>query len=217
MAIALEVNTEGDPIAGTVDAGSASGRTIIFESMTASGSDSITAVSLGGESFTKLGSVQAGTARYHSMWYLIPSNGNVGMQTLTITGSSCCNTNVMVYSGTDRAAPKNFNSVSGNTSGAVSLSITANDGDWIVGGGQSNVGNISMGSNTTSRNAVPSSNGNFDSNGAASPTALNITLASAGAYCILGAAIAPVAVPYGPNYPANTSRYFIRSGSNFSN
>lgn len=190
MAIALETSTTGDPIAGSVNGGSGSGRTIIFMTFTDSGSDSVTAVTWNGESFTKVGSRQSGAARYATMWYLIPSG--TGTQTLSITGGQCCNTTFLVYSGTDQAAPKNFNSAAGSTSGAVSVSVTANNGDWLVGAGISNVGTVTESTNTTLRSGS-GSNIQVDSNGVASPTALNFSLGSSGSYALIGVAIAPSA------------------------
>lgn len=190
MAISLLQNSGTVNTGASVNIGSGSLRMIIYQGGTAAGSDSITAVSVGSLSLTKVGSVQSGGGpnRFITMWYGFPTE--TGSQTLTITGTEAGG-GVLVYDGIKKAtSPKNFASQTGNTSGAVSLSITANNGDWLVGSFISDTGSVSMGTNTTVREDS-SSAGSADSNGVASPTALAYTLNTSGRYGLIGCAIEP--------------------------
>jgi hypothetical protein len=190
MAISLLKNSGTVNTSASVDIGSGSSRYLIYQGRTATGSDSITAVSVGSLSLTKIGSVQSGGGpnRFITMWAGKPTQ--TGSQTLTITGTEAGGS-VLVYDGVKvSVGVKNFNSGSGNTSGAVSLNITANNGDWIIGSFISDTGSVSMGSNTTVREDA-SSAGSADSNGVASPTALAYTLNTSGRYGLIGGALEP--------------------------
>ncbi len=190
MAISLQQNSGNVNTGANVNVGTGATRLLIYLGRTAIGSDSITAISVGSLSLTKVGSVQSGGGpnRYITMWAGVPSQ--TSSQTLTITGAEAGGV-VLVYDGVKTStSPKNFNSTTGNTSGSVSLSITANNGDWLVGECISDVGGVTAGSNTTVREDASSAI-SVDSNGVASPTALNFSLGSSGKYGIIGCAIEP--------------------------
>lgn len=194
MAISLYSFTDISALTGiNVDGGSGANRIMIFVGITASGSDSTTGVSWNGESFTKSGSAQSGTARYSTIWYLIPSG--VGSQAVIITSSSPGEGSggLLVYNGVKTStSPKNFSNKGGSSGTSDSVSITANNGDWLVGGAISNVNQIFVSTNTTLRSAQ-SSIIVADSNGVASPTALAYTFSS-GAYRLTGIALEPAPV-----------------------
>ncbi len=170
----------------SVDIGTGSNRCLVFVGATAIGSDSITAVSVNGESFTKQGSRQSGGGnRYQTIWTLL-NPSSTGTQTLTITGTVSVS-GLLLYSGVDEVKNFNSNAAASGTSGSVS--ITADNGDWLVGGGISDVNTINASTNTTLRSGS-SSIIQVDSNGVASPTALNFTFQSGG-WCVTGVAIGP--------------------------
>lgn len=181
MAISLYSYTDITSTPQSIDGGSGI-RVMVFIGSTNSGSDSITNVTWNGESFTKKGSIQSGTARYSTIWTLKPSG--TGTANIAITGGFA-SSGLLIYQNAQN--PKNFNSKNGTSGTSDSLSITANDGDWLIGGAISNVGNISVSTNTTLR----SSTGSIiqaDSNGVSNPTALAYTFSS-GAYALTGIAL----------------------------
>ncbi len=173
----------------SVDGGTGGGRIMIYVGSTHTGSDSTTGVSWNGEAFTKSGSAQEATQRFTTIWYLFPVG--TGSHTLTVTDASAdiAASGVLVYTGVKKStSPKNFNSSAGFDTSAT-VAITANNGDWLVGGVINNVGTFTMGANTTLRSASGSII-QIDSNGAASPTALSVSFSIAD-YVIAGMAIEP--------------------------
>lgn len=185
MAIAHYASTTVTTNSTSVDGGTGTYRAIIFVA-NADTADNMTAVTWGGESLTKLNSLVSVNTRYDYIWYLLNPTAT-GSQTLAVTGpGGYGNATCQVYTGV--SAIKNFNSATGNST-APAVSITANDGDWLVGGAESTASNVAAGSNTTRRSSA-SSTVQGDSNGAASPTALNWT-ASSGTWTAFGCAITP--------------------------
>lgn len=199
MAVARYGTTEGGS-GTTVDGSTGAGRIMVYCTFTASGSDGISAVSWNSEAFTKItaATVQSGGARFINIWYLLPTG--TGSHTTSVTGENYGWWTV--FTGTDGNAPSNSATTSGNTSGAVSLSLTASNGDWLVGFVISNAGSVSAGSNTTMIGG-PYSYACGSSEGVASPTALNYSLASAGSYAINGCVIKPAT---STNYPITASQ-----------
>ena len=174
----------------TIDGGSGPNRVIIYAGA-GDTSDNLTSVTWGGESFTKLvDQFFPGTTRFNYVWCLNPiGTGNQNFVANGIVNSSVMT--VLVYTGAGSC--KNANTASGiGTSGSVSL--TAADGDWLVGGGGNDVGTIAVGSNTTARGLTGSSQGQADSNGVASPTALNFTFPNSN-WTAYGVVISPIATP----------------------
>lgn len=153
-----------------------SGNRVIVFAGSGDTSDNISGVTWNGEAFTKFVTVNfAAIGRYNVLWCLVPTG--TGSQTFTasgITGSSVMT--VSVYTGAGNCK----NAVTNSGSGATSI-ITASPApastSWIVGGGGNDASAISAGSNTTMR-SPSSSQGQADSNGAVSPTALNFTHSS---------------------------------------
>lgn len=158
----------------SMDGGSGS-RVIVFYGA-GDTTDNISGVTWNGESFTKYVTTNfAAIGRYNVLWCLVPTG--TGSKTFTasgITGSSVMT--VSVYTGAGGCQ----NAVTNSGSGATSI-ITASPApastSWIVGGGGNDVSAISAGSNTTMR-SPSSSQGQADSNGTVSPTALNFTHSS---------------------------------------
>lgn len=185
MAIALHSATSVTTNSTSVDGGTGTYRAIIFVA-NADTADNMTAVTWAGEALTKLNSLVSVNTRYDYIWYLLNPTAT-GSQTLAVTGpTGYGNATCLVYTGV--SAIKNFNSATGNST-TPAVSITANNGDWLVGGADSTAGTVTAGSNTTVRSSS-SSAVQGDSNGAASPTALNWS-APSGTWTAYGCAITP--------------------------
>lgn len=211
MSISLLKNSGLVNTGASVDIGSGSTRLIVYMARTTIGSDSVTAVQVGSLSLTKVGSRQTGAGnRYLTMWAGYPTQ--TGSQTLTVTGTEAGGVVLTYNEVLQTGQPKNFASSAGNTSGAVSLSVTANNGDWLIGACISDVGDVDVGANTTAREDSGSAM-EVDSNGVASPTALNFTLAGSGGYAIIGAAFAPTAGSSSPSPSSSVSPSISRSPS----
>lgn len=192
MAIALYSTTDihVTNASTTVDGGTGANRSIIFV-VCGDTTDNMTAVTWNSEALTK-GITQnfAAVGRYNYIWYLHNPSGT-GSQSLTISGSTARSVGTCyVYTGVN-AAPTDFVA---NTASAASIanSHTAANGDWLVGGAGNDASTLSAGSNTTLR-SVASSQGSGDSNGAASPTALNWTCTPTGNMAAYGCVISPAA------------------------
>lgn len=190
MSIALENSSGSVNTGATVNIGTGTNRIVVYTGFTASGSDSITAVSVGSLALTKVGSHQGpGGNRFITMWAGYPTQ--TGSQTLTIIGTEAGGV-VNEYTGVKQTLqPKNFVSSSGTQNGGtITQPVTANSTDWILGGAGYDVGTVTVGTNTTSRSSAGSSI-IADSNGVVSPTALNYNLqsGSSGAYTSIGAAL----------------------------
>ena len=153
-----------------------SGNRVIVFSGSGDTTDNISGVTWNGEAFTKFVTVNfAAIGRYNVLWCLVPTG--TGSQTFTasgITGSSVMT--VSVYTGAGNCKNNVTNSGSGATS-IITASPAPASTSWIVGGGGNDASAISAGSNTTMRSGA-SSQGQADSNGVASPTALNFTHSS---------------------------------------
>lgn len=207
-AIALYGTTDVSGVSNIpVDGGSGLDRVMILAG-SGETSDSLVSVTWNGEDFTKeIAQVLPATGRYNYVWCLAPkSTGTHTFHTATANGVlSGAGMVVMVYTGAGFC--KNPNTASGTgTTGSVSLS--ANNGDWLVGGGANDASVLSMGSNTTQRGFTGSSVGVADSNGTASPTALNFAFSNAN-WLAYGIVISPQTTPDPTNrlikYATNTS------------
>ncbi len=192
MAISIIKNNMNSTSGGSVDIGTGSNRIVVFFANTASGSDSVTAVTIGSLSLSKVGSKQSGTARFITMWAGYPTQ--TGSQTLTITGTFAWS-NVLVYDGVNQSGqPGNFASSTGaQNGGTITQLVTAGLTSWIVGCSIYNVGSTVASTNTTARDNTQTSVETDDSNGIASPVSLNWTLqtGSNGDWAIIAASLDP--------------------------
>jgi len=194
MAIAL-VSTTNITVPNTTAVNAGSGANRLIMCVTCGDiTDNMSAVTWNGESLTK-GLTQNFSAigRFNYIWYLHNPSGT-GSQNLVITGAggggsiSTC----LVYSDVSGIPTDFIQSTVNGTS--IANNHTAVTGDWLVGGGGNDVSTLSFGTNTTVRSGA-SSQGQADSNGVSSPTALNYTC-TGGNMATYGAVISPsVAAP----------------------
>jgi hypothetical protein len=162
---------------GSFDGGSGANRVIVFHG-SADTSDNITAITWNGEGFTKLGvTLFAATGRYNTIWCLSNPSGS-GSQNYVISGASGSSViTFSVYSGAGTC--QNYIHTTGSgTAGTATASPVPASTSWLVGGGGNDASAEAMGSNTTQRGLTGSSQATADSNGVASPTALNFTHSS---------------------------------------
>lgn len=163
---------------GSFDGGSGSNRTIVLRGA-ADTSDNISSVTWNGENFTKMGTtLYPAVTRYDVVWCLQPAGS--GTQSYAINGITDSSIMTMsVYTGA--GACKNYVHTTGTgTSGSATASPTPASTSWLVGGGGNDANFIVAGTNTTLRSGASSQAG-ADSNGAASPTALNFTYSGSSA------------------------------------
>ena len=141
--------------------------------------DILTGVTVGSDTLSF--QTKVAVSGYNINWMYCGVLTVTGTQTVTISGSGTYQLNTtLLYSGA--GTPKNAVTNTGNgTSGTVTASPTPASTSWLVGGGANDSIVIVAGSNTTCRNVNgcpgDSAIGAFDSNGVASPTALNTTVA----------------------------------------
>lgn len=161
--------------------------------------DTVTGVTVGSDTLTFESKVQVSGNRYHYNYCGVLTV--TGTQTVTITGSGLALSTAVLYSGA--GVPKNPRTATGNSQApSVSASPAPAADSWIFGGGGNDATFFVAGANTTcvSEGGVCSSSiEQADSNGIASPTALNWTLVVTGnwaAYLVeIPAAAAVASVP----------------------
>lgn len=165
----------GSSNSGTIDTGSGSDR-VVCVGIGGDTSDLTTDVSVGSDTLTLEAKVQVLNNRWHYVFCGVMTV--TGSQTITITGGSLALSTAILYSGA--GTPLNGSSNSGNGTTAF-VSIAGASDSWLFGSvGNDAIATI-MGSNTTCRSqggTCTSSLAQADSNGVASPTALNFTVAN---------------------------------------
>lgn len=177
-------------VAGTftanMDMGTGSNRLIVLAGL-GDVSDNLSAVTVNGESMTRLYHVIDGTGstRYQYIWYLNNPVGTGSKQYVMsgITDSSTMGFSVFNsdYLGSVSSAVDN----QGSGTTAATVSLTAVDGDWLIGTIGMDQASQSAGAGTAKRSAG-GHNAQVDSNGTANPTSLNTTISSSGKFDATG-------------------------------
>jgi len=198
MAIALDKNTAGGTAKSySADAGSGTKRCMIVCVMaSALNTDDVSAVAWNGESLSLIKKACRGTAndKYIYLFAGYPVGTGAHNTVITAGEATVAQSATLVYTDVAQVGmPKNSTYAVGNlTSGnpEYTLSITADNGDWLVGMmTEYGASNASAGTNTTVRNDGTTSL-IVDSNGVASPTTLGFTTDNnTGTYAFIGCAM----------------------------
>lgn len=155
------------------------------------GVDIVTGVTWNGETLSRIAYTAADTNTALWMYACIPVG--TGSQSLVISlslGAVTQSTSVLYNGGgLPSNGATNFSAIAA-TSGSVS--VTAADGDWIIGGVNAGGGSVTAGPATTIRDSQGALKVNAaDSNGTASPTIIQFNFAN-GSWAAIGAKISPI-------------------------